>query len=412
LGRWQSQVRPITEQLHATFVNADELAIVLQEFFPRAQWDPESRAIHHMTEDEELSLVVEYTKSGQVAKIEATDAVDPGVIDEIAWLVEAELISGQGSFTRREVLFSLDPVTHCYRHGDSWQILPAPTDAPQPQARYTAHPFLIEMQLPTSPLHEIRMSRAQKRLWTLHLVLSLLLNGGIERASYAARHHWVLDWEAPEGPMASRYLQESYTYPSLAYEPPRFSEVGDIPPMRAVPDREYFARVGIDGSSMTMPACLPSVFDRLETAPQDVRSRFIRACYWLDRSSAAWHLSASLGYVSLVNSIETLVRPGPREECPHCHKDLGPGPTRLFREFVDKHASGAEGESRARLYNLRSDLVHGEHILRRDRPGWAQGFEPATLKQENLAREMRSIARVSILNWFQAETTTSVTDPA
>jgi len=403
-------MRSVASELHADAVEADELAIVLGQYFPRGNWEQNS-SILHMTADEEVALAVEYTRRGRIIDVKATDIVDSGLLDEIAARVQTELLGERGTFVRRETLFSLHPVGHYYRHHHLWQILTAPADAPRPPTSYAQHPFLIEMRLPASSLLELRISRAQKRLWDLHLVLSLLLHGNIEKASYSAQFHWVLDHEAPSSSPVSRYLQSGYVFPSLAYESPDFSELDGVSPMQSVPDDEYFARLGVDGSPMDMPACLPGVFDCLEAAPEGVRERFLRACYWLDRSSGSWHVSASLSYLSLVNSIEALVAPGPRDECPHCQQDMSPGPTRRFRDFVDRYAAGAEGKSRARLYELRSDLVHGEHLLLRDRPSWTGGFEPATLRQDDLRREMRSVARVAIINWFREQMATGGNQP-
>lgn len=400
-------MRSVSSELCANAVEADELAILLGEYFPRGSWEPSSSSICHMTADGDAALIVEYTKRGQIIDVKASDIVGSDLLDEIAAAVEAELLGKQDTFIRREVLFSLEPVRHQYRHHDSWQIIPVPADAPQSPASYAQHPFLIEMTLPTSSLLRIRISRAQKRLWQLHLVLSLLLHGRIEKSSYSAQSCWVLDGEPPGSPLVSRYLQGGYTFPSLAHEPPGFSELDGVSPMQLVADDEYFARLGVDGSPMTMPAFLPGIFDGLEQVPDEVKERFLRSCYWLDRSSASWSVSASLSYLSLVNAIETLVTPGAREECPHCQKDMSPGPTHLFREFVDRHAPAAEGPSRVRLYELRSDLVHGEHLLLRDRPNWTGTFEPATLRQDDLRREMYSIARVAIVNWFRAEMASS-----
>lgn len=398
-------MRSIAAQLHTDCVLKDELAILLGRYFPRGRWEPGSSAILHMTEKDELALVVEYTKAGRIIDVKATDIVGSDLLEEIAADVEAELLGERDTFVRREILFSLDPVNHVYRHHDAWQIIPAPADAPQPSVSYAQHAFLIEMRLPASSLLEIRISRSQKRLWQLHLVLSLLLHGQIEKSSYSALRHWVLDGEPPESPLESRYLRGGYTFPSLAYETLGFSELDGGSPMEVVTDDEYFARLGVDGSPMTMPACLPGIFDDLEKVSDQVKERFLQSCYWLDRSSASWPVSTSLSYLSLVNSIETLVASGPRQECPHCHKDMSPGPTRLFREFVDRHAPDAKGVSRARLYELRSDLVHGEHLLLGDRPGWTGGFEPARLRQDDLRREMYSIARVAIINWFREQAT-------
>ena len=82
----------------------------------------------------------------------------------------------------------------------------------------------------------MRISRAQKRLWHLHLVLSLLLHGNIENASYRTQFHWVLDHELPESPPVSRYLQGGYVFSGRAHESSDFSELDGVSPMQSVPD--------------------------------------------------------------------------------------------------------------------------------------------------------------------------------
>ena len=105
-----------------------------------------------------------------------------------------------------------------------------------------------------------------------------------------------------------------------------------------------------------------------QAAAPEKRDRFLRACYWYERSGAAWNMSVSLGHIAAVNAIEMIMPPRSEDRCPECGMNRGAGPTRRFRDFVDCYASLVAQDDRQRVYGLRSALVHGGHVFDIDRP--------------------------------------------
>ncbi len=87
-------------------------------------------------------------------------------------------------------------------------------------------------------------------------------------------------------------------------------------------------------------------------------------------------------------------------ECgqPHRH----PGPTRLFREFVEQYAASEDVSDRKAIYNLRSTFVHGGGLHAFDVPrGW--GLNPADEAQRDLHDASMRIARAAIRTWFLSQ---------
>jgi hypothetical protein len=124
-----------------------------------------------------------------------------------------------------------------------------------------------------------------------------------------------------------------------------------------------------------MPAVLRPLLDQYHAVPPEIRDRFLHACYWYERSGAAWSMSVSLGHIAAVTAIETLMEPSSAKPCPECGLDTSPGPTRRYRDFVERYAPAIPKEDRETAYRLRSALVHKGQPLDIDVPGpWGPWF--------------------------------------
>jgi hypothetical protein len=143
--------------------------------------------------------------------------------------------------------------------------------------------------------------------------------------------------------------------------------------------------------------------DLLDSSEPGLREQFLRACIWLDRSLAVWHESMSLSYIALTNAIETLAGRGSAVTCRYCGA-RSPGVTEAFRDFLGEYAGQTDEGRRNQLYDLRSQIVHGDLLMVRDIPGEA-GFHPTDLKHRDSWYELRSVARIAVLNWFVATAT-------
>ena len=104
-----------------------------------------------------------------------------------------------------------------------------------------------------------------------------------------------------------------------------------------------------------------------------------------------------------MQAIETLLdRPAPNP-CPTCNRDMGPGPTRLFRDFVETHClTGAvEQKAASALYSVRSSLAHGRYLFQIDEAPWSinLGAIIASDHEIDVARSALLIAKEGLRNW-------------
>jgi hypothetical protein len=229
----------------------------------------------------------------------------------------------------------------------------------------------------------------------LSLVLTFVTISNNERSP---THAWVLV-DADRDPR-SQYLQRDYVMPNSTAPANDFTPVVGLDPVPTIDDDEYYGRLGISADSMhvDVPALLPRLLDRYATAAPADRDTFLRACYWLSRSRPAARLSMSLAYISVINSVEVLVRDAEPDPCPTCGRDRGPGPTARFREVVERYATDVEGVSQ--LYAVRSKRVHGGSILDLDLPeAWAT-LDPDQIEQHGQYGLAGRVATAVIINWF------------
>jgi len=100
-------------------------------------------------------------------------------------------------------------------------------------------------------------------------------------------------------------------------------------------------------------------------------------------------------------SLESLAwQPRSRTYCSSCNKPEGPGPTRLFNDFLDRFAPGAI-EGRRALYNVRSGLSHGSMPPFLVDTEIHFGYVPEDHHQRRLAWDALEAARVSMHNWLR-----------
>lgn len=275
---------------------------------------------------------------------------------------------------------------------DAFQLWPAPPEAPRPPGLIGDHPFLFQYPVPDGS----RGNRIRAEwLWFFNCVLI----GHYRLPPVRARQMWV--WR-PEGGgvgwTSEGYLIPGYTYPSG----PGFATF-DGPPIREVPEREYYARRGITfGDEFTIPDSFRDDVERYLSLEPRRREQILRAGRWLAASYAHWDEHASSWFIALVAAIEALMPTAPtRDPCPACDRDRGPGPTARFREFIHHYASDlAEGPEATHLYAIRSALVHGGRMLELDAP---PTFDPADIPIEELERldQLSRIVRRVVVSWLR-----------
>ena len=231
--------------------------------------------------------------------------------------------------------------------------------------------------------------------------LNLVLRGHIKRFGVrAADQTWANVWDNDDA-VTTKWVQPGYFIPNWIYQSSDFTTVDSISPLPEVSDDVYRTRRGLGTDDVfEIPAVLGQVLNASQAAAPEKRGRFLRACYWYERSGAAWNMSVSLGHIAAVNAIETIMPPGSEDRCPECGMNRAAGPTRRFRDFVERYASLVAEEDRQRVYGLRSALVHGGQVFDIDRPGAFGALIPRDQNQRDTYSAARIIARDAITNWL------------
>jgi hypothetical protein len=93
--------------------------------------------------------------------------------------------------------------------------------------------------------------------------------------------------------------------------------------------------------------------------------------------------------------------------CPECNRDMGPGPTRHFREFVERYCSdsGVEEKVVNELYRVRSALAHGHYLFQIDEAPWSfnMGAMVASLSEDEIYRSAIAVAKTGLRNWLLSQ---------
>ena len=82
---------------------------------------------------------------------------------------------------------------------------------------------------------------------------------------------------------------------------------------------------------------------------------------------------------------------------------MGPGPTKLFREFVEKYrlSSGVDRKVVNELYSVRSALAHGHYLFQLDEAPWTfnMGALAARASEDEIYRAAITVAKTGLRNW-------------
>ena len=86
---------------------------------------------------------------------------------------------------------------------------------------------------------------------------------------------------------------------------------------------------------------------------------------------------------------------------------MGPGPTSLFREFVERYgaSSGVDTKLVNELYSVRSALAHGHYLFQLDEAPWSfnMGSMAARLSEVEIYRSAITVAKIGLRNWLLSQ---------
>jgi hypothetical protein len=109
--------------------------------------------------------------------------------------------------------------------------------------------------------------------------------------------------------------------------------------------------------------------------------------------------------IHVIQAVESLAwQPRSQASCPRCNKPEGPGPTRLFNDFLDRFAPGAI-EGRRVLYSVRSGLSHGLMPPFLVDTEIHFGYVPEAHNQRELVGDALTAAQMAMHNWLRDSST-------
>jgi hypothetical protein len=310
------------------------------------------------------------------------------------------------------------------------QIVPPPARAPRAPYEMAEHPFILEFPLKASSFWPITNHRRLTGHRSLSLLLNALLSPRISAQSVRHESCWATIYQHQGGnkwiETAKRVIRRLTFRPAKRNEfttmwvqKSFFAELNDpvsdvLSPISGErleefePDDYYTNVRGYDGKGLRVPSDLDESICRYIQLSSNHKEKFDRAAFWLDLASRQWTMSMSASFAALVTAIEALTE-GRGDihnfDCPVCGKPTqheSPGATRRFKDFFDTYAPGAAlAKRRDKLYDLRSDIVHGSKLTDLDRT-FAIGMTPRQSMEDDLNRELWGLTRTAIRNWLNS----------
>lgn len=398
----------ILRELHGNEIDEVELASICLSEFGGASRTPTEAFFGGLPE---YSLNFVY-KNNRLSKILRGPGLSADKLAKLQAVVESEL-KATATSVGGQVLFASVPVKGCLRYREQFQIIPVPTEAPQPPdwGPGPAYPFIVQFKYKPSTYQGLDSLRhlAQERL--IHLILAGLLRPRIHKLGPSVRFHWGIPNAQPNDPSLgkSEYRQELYQFPDLTrlMHCAEFTPIVDRSVLPRVESVEYYTRVGtvLKDPELEIPSNLEMLIDQFYSLPGDEQDRFLRACFWLNHAHTVYSDSFSSAFTALISSLEALMETDtPIGTCPACKRSMGKGSTRRLREFLDQYApSDPKFEApRAQLYwEFRSKLLHGGELSLADRKQ-ISGMSAQGMSEWQLFHEVWELVKVVLVNWLHS----------
>ena len=392
--------RDVLHDLVPEGVNHQEALEVIISHFGGARSTPSCEV--EVPRDDPHALRIR-SKRDHLVEIKTGPGLKAEDIGQLRQAIHEKLVESQERFVAAHVFFSSHPVNGSYRCSDpELQLLSAPDAAPRPPYMVGEHPFVVEFPCTRSVDVMIAARRRMALVKRWSHVLNVVLAARISPLDNRARWSWVLvDAESPQD---VRFAQHSYALPDFQHERLDFSRALD--PLTEAPHDDYYvSQPALYGNQFTIPDSLTRTLNRIFHLPNEAQRRFFRAAHWFFTANAIWQDSASAAFISTIAALESLIpRPTPGPKCPDCGRDTGPGPTRLFRTFLDTYVPSSQRMRKVAdlLYTVRSNLAHGEDMLLSDAEPFGR-FDTAWLREFETVQDLYQVSRIAIINWLYAQ---------
>jgi hypothetical protein len=394
----------LLEQLKFSGVEDYELLHVIQAHYGSARSTTEGDVLYPSTDHYALKI---RTDKGKVIQVQPGQSFSDEELVSLQKEINFQLVDSPGAGIERCILFSSKPVKGYFRSdAGTLRITPPPTEAPTLNVLIGDHPSVIEFPVKLSndwQINNIRRLRGMLEwTWTLNSLLRVNINCQGPRT----QNHWVVcpDDSVPIPTQEHvKWAQEFYTIDGFVSRSERFTEP-TWPAVPVIDDNEYYYSDYLRTEELAIPKSFSAMLDAVVGLPDGEHRRFMRAAQWMYVANAHWPHHASSYYIALVAAIESLVEipTGAAKRCAQCGRDIGPGATQRFQDFVEAHTwqGAAENASKKWLYAIRSRLAHGGDLFQLDEAPWDWSLSTSYLSQREAWTEISNLGRIVLINWL------------
>ncbi len=107
-------------------------------------------------------------------------------------------------------------------------------------------------------------------------------------------------------------------------------------------------------------------------------------------------------YTSLITAVEAVLpnqdEVSDADRCSECGKALTGGPTKLFREFLERYAPPSTNKARNDLYRQRSKLAHGDVLASDHIDMRLWGLSPQQWRDNNKEAAAQKAVQLALIN--------------
>ncbi|MCJ9429162.1 HEPN domain-containing protein [Kordiimonas marina] len=354
-------------------------------------------------------IEVAYTNKGGIAKI-VGDRNDPIVQKKLTEF--PHVFGDHGLAVQTEAIFAQMPIKGFFRYSDVLQIMPDRSFPDPFEANdLTQRPFPVVLQYGyrKSPNHGVDFWRRNEAFHEVFYLLSALIEHGFYKQE--PNRAWGIQLDEANSSLCNVSFSLGYSLrDSINLDnTSSFEDPASFKPIAEMDPQKYYTQQGIDISRHLM---LPRNFRDFLTSyfalEAAKRQKFLRAAYWLNTSHVVAKHSSSLSYQCLVQAIEALsgrekeeIQECPRDDCSFkiC-QDVGP--TKLFRQFLEKYARGTPSNIISQFYDMRSKLTHGSRLMPQDTE--FDSFISSHLEASSKALHLRLVVVRCLVNWLLDQT--------
>ncbi len=381
-------------------ITDDELVLFLNWHFSTSSHSEKDRHVYYPAQ-ENPEVILSYNAVGELQSVSTLSMAANDLDKLIKRFVDdyiGDVLPGVGEI----VLLNRCEVQGAWRYGDMFQILPVPSSAPRPPFAYAEHPFLLEFAFSRCRNGHTSGYRQRSESRRIVLLLNALIGNGIRDSQDFSQRWMMVKDETTKSGFRSEYLQQGYIYDSIPHKG-TFTSTDEFGPINVQSANQYY--LDVPGAyALTIPSDLTDSLNCFFRKPLELQNRFLRACYWLQQSD--YTKSFSLSFITIVQAIESLLPLATTEgRCSACQREIKSGPTKLFKEFMDEFAP-IETEfqnERKRLYEIRSNLTHGNRPPFRSDTRISMGLNPLDADERRHFRNALQAVRIAMRNWLQSD---------